>query len=137
MYVKEKEFRTKSKFSLQNYAKQIKTSKEKIEADRVFLYISFLDSIGDGVHFPLLNQPEEDSLLNAQQRWMEEGELDMQEEQPNDDDDKQESSTVAIDMSPAELVHENEVETQMPCAHRAKPDVLAVQEDDIQDGTAL
>ena len=92
-------------------------------------------SIGDGVHYPLLNQPEQDSLLNEQHRWMEEGELDVQEDQMNDD--KHESPAVVIDMSQAELVHENEVETQIPSAHRAKPDVLAVQEDDIQDGTAL
>lgn len=98
------------------------------------LYL-FLYSIGDGVHYPLLNQPEEDSLLNAQHRWMEEGELDTQEDQLNDD--KNESPTVAIDMSQAELVHENEVETQIPSALRSKPDVLAVQEDDVQDGTAL
>ena len=96
---------------------------------------SLLFSIGDGVHYPLLNQPEQDSLLNAQQRWMEEGELDAQDDQLNGD--KHESPTVAIDMSQAELVHENEVETQVPSAHRVKPDVLAVQEDHIQDGTAL
>lgn len=98
-------------------------------------FINLLYSIGDGVHYPLLNQPEEDSLLNAQNRWMEEGELDVQEDQPNDD--KHDPSTVAIDMSQAELVHENEVETQIPCAPRPKPDVVAVKEDDIQDGTAL
>lgn len=101
----------------------------------LFAFINLLYSIGDGVHYPLLNQPEEDSLLNAQNRWMEEGELDVQEDQPNDD--KHDPSTVAIDMSQAELVHENEVETQIPCAPRPKPDVVAVQEDDIQDGTAL
>lgn len=66
---------------------------------------------------------------------MEEGELDAQEDQL--DDDKHESPTVAIDMSQAELAHENEVETQIPSSLRNKPDVLAVQEDDIQDGTAL
>ena len=93
-----------------------------------------LYSVGDGVHYPLLKQPEEDSLLNAQNRWMEEGELDAQEDQPNDD---KHPATVAIDMSQTELVHENEVETQIPCASRPKPDVLTVQEDDIQDGTAL
>lgn len=92
-------------------------------------------SIGDGVHYPLLNQPEEDSLLNEQNRWMEEGELDAQDDQSNDD--KHESPTVAIDMSQAELAQENEVETQIPSAVRTRPDVLAVQEDDIQDGTAL
>ena len=94
-----------------------------------------MDSVGDGVHFPLVNHPEQDSLLNAQHRWMEEGELDAQDDQPSDD--KRESTTVVIGISSAELVNENEVETQMPFAHRAKPDVLAVQEDDIQDGTAL
>lgn len=101
----------------------------------LFAFINLLYSIGDGIHYPLLNQPEEDSLLNAQNRWMEEGELDVQEDQPNDD--KHDPSTVAIDMSQAELVHENEVETQIPCAPRPKPGVVAVQEDDIQDGTAL
>lgn len=95
----------------------------------------FLDSIGDGVHFPLVNQPEQDSLLNDQQRWMEEGELDPQD--THSSDDKGDSTTVAIDITSEELLHENEVETQVPYAHRAKPDVLAVQEDDIQDGMAL
>lgn len=95
-----------------------------------------LYSVGDGVHYPLLNQPEEDSLLNAQNRWMEEGELDAQEDQPNDDK-LHDPATVAINISQTELVHENEVETQIPCAPRPKPDVLTVQEDDIQDGTAL
>ena len=99
----------------------------------IFWFVLY--SIGDGVHYPLLNQPEEDSLLNAQSRWMEEGELDAQEDQPNED--KPDPATVAIDMSQTELVHENEVETQIPCAPRPKPDVLNVQEDDIQDGTAL
>ena len=65
---------------------------------------------------------------------MEEGELDAQEDEPNDN--KEDSSTNSIDVSSAELVNENEVETQMPC--RSKPDILAVPEnDDIQDGTAL
>lgn len=82
----------------------------------------------------MINQPEEDSLLNEQQRWMEEGELDAQEEQPNDD--KQDSSTNSMDVSSAELVNENEIETQIPS--RSKPDILAVQETDhIQGGTAL
>lgn len=67
---------------------------------------------------------------------MEEGELDAQEDQSNDEK-LHNPSTVTIDMSQAELVHENEVETQIPCASRLKPDVVAVQEDDIQDGTAL
>ena len=93
-----------------------------------------MDSIGDGVRFPTINQPEEDSLLNAQHRWMEEGELDAQEDQQNDT--KEDSSSNSLDVSTAELVNENEVETQMPS--RSKPDVLAVQEsDEIQDGTAL
>jgi len=108
------------------------------EVTRVFCLLSLicLYSIGDGVHYPLLNQPEEDSLLNAQNRWMEEGELDAQEDQSNDEK-LHNPSTVTIDMSQAELVHENEVETQIPCASRPKPDVVAVQEDDMQDGTAL
>ena len=94
----------------------------------------FFDSIGDGVHFPIINQPEEDSLLNAQQRWMEEGELEAADDQTIDN--KQDSPTDSADISSAELVNENEVETQIP--GRTKPDILAVPEnDDIQDGTAL
>jgi len=67
---------------------------------------------------------------------MEEGELDAQEDQ-TDDVKSHNPATVTIDMSQTELVHENEVETQIPCAPRPKPDVLSVQEDEIQDGTAL
>ena len=67
---------------------------------------------------------------------MEEGEQDAQEDQPSDDK-LHDPATVTIDMSQTELVHESEVETQIPCAPRPKPDVLTVQEDDIQDGTAL
>lgn len=66
---------------------------------------------------------------------MEEGDLESQEEHETDDN-KQDLPTNSGDTSSAELVNENEVETQIPS--RNKPDILAVQEDDgIQDGTAL
>ena len=93
----------------------------------------FFASIGDGVRFPIINQPEEDSLLNAQHRWLEEGELDGQEDQQYEN--KEDSSANSLDVSTAELVNENEVETQMP--NRARPDVVAVQEyEEVKDGTS-
>ena len=91
-------------------------------------------SIGDGIHFPLLNRSESDSLLNARHRWMEEGELDAQDQA---NDAKRESASDTSDVSPAELVNETEVEPQAPSALRNKPDVLAVQEVDLQNSTTL
>ena len=101
-----------------------------------FIIFSFV-SIGDGVNFPLLNQPEEDSLLNAQQRWMEEGELEAAPENRSNNV-KQDSLESGIDTSSAELViNESEVETQIHSS-RTKPEILAVPDKNtVQNGTTL
>ena len=86
-----------------------------------FFIFSFV-SIGERVSFPLLNQLEEDSLLNAQQRWIEEGELEAAPENRSNSV-KQDSLESSTDTSSAELViHESEVETQVHSS-RTKPDM--------------
>ena len=101
-----------------------------------FFIFSFV-SIGERVSFPLLNQPEEDSLLNAQQRWMEDGELEAARENRSNNV-KQNSLESGTDASSAELViHESEVETQVHSS-RTKPDILAVSDKNtVQNGTTL
>ena len=64
---------------------------------------------------------------------MEEGELDGHDDQQYEN--KEDSSANSLDVSTAELVNENEVETQIP--NRARPDVVAVQEyEEVKDGTS-
>ncbi|XP_068702458.1 palmitoyltransferase ZDHHC15B-like [Montipora foliosa] len=114
----------------------MKNAEQVLGLNRWYWLLPVFTSVGDGVHFPLLNQPEEDSLLNTQQRWMEEGELEAAPENQSNNA-KQHSSASSVDASSAELViNENEVETQIP--GRSKPDILTVpDEDPIQNGTTL
>lgn len=111
----------------------MKNAEQVLGLNRWYWFLPVYTSIGDGVRFPIINQPEEDSLLNAQHRWLEEGELDGHEDQQYEN--KEDSSANSLDVSTAELVNENEVETQMP--NRARPDVVAVQEyEEVKDGTS-
>lgn len=117
----------------------MKNAEQVLGLNRWYWFLPVFTSIGDGVSFPLLNQPEEDSLLNAQQRWMEEGELEAAPENRSNNV-KQDSLESGMDASSAELViNESEVETQIPSS-RTKPDILAVPDIDkntVQNGTTL
>lgn len=115
----------------------MKNAEQVLGLNRWYWFLPVFTSIGDGVNFPLLNQPEEDSLLNAQQRWMEEGELEAAPENRSNNV-KQDSLESGIDTSSAELViNESEVETQIHSS-RTKPEILAVPDKNtVQNGTTL
>ncbi|XP_067040707.1 palmitoyltransferase ZDHHC15B-like isoform X2 [Acropora muricata] len=115
----------------------MKNAEQVLGLNRWYWFLPVFTSIGDGVNFPLLNQPEEDSLLNAQQRWMEEGELEAAPENRSNNV-KQDSLESGIDASSAELViNESEVETQIHSS-RTKPEILAVPDKNtVQNGTTL